>query len=445
MNLFTLTITEKGEALHYLIRRAQEESYGRDMAALRGRGQLPEDSKIVSLRPIFDSSGLLRVGGRLERAEISYEQRHPPIIPNGTRLSWLIIDSAHRVTKHGSVQDMMQFIRQRFWIPRLRNECRCFLHKCVICSRYNYRLEQQLMSDLPSDRVRAGKPFLHSGVDYAGPFEVKVLDREGHQLTKCKAWVAIFVCLKTRAVHIDLVTDLTAVSFIACYERFIGRRGRCERIYSDNGTSFVGAAKEIRKAMEEWKRRDAFAYLNMKGTEWKFMVPAAPHQGGIYEAAVKSMKYHLVRIVGQRLMTHEQLTTLLVEIEAVLNSRPIHPLSDDPDDVQALTPGHFLVGEPLVLPPPFQIAENSPSVGVRLWKARQTMLKHFWKRWQEEYLVTLQERKKWRKEMESLKVGQLVLIKSENFPPAHWALGRIRELIVSKDGLVRSVIGHRAD
>lgn len=440
LNLLTLTVNEKGAAMHYLIRSAQEESYKMDIAALRGRGELSVDSKIESLRPIFGNGGLLRVGGRLERADISYEQRHPPIIPNGSRLAWLIIDSAHRMTKHGSVQDMMRFIRQRFWIPRLRSECRNFLHKCVICARYNYRLEQQLMSDLPGDRVRAGKPFLHSGVDYAGPFEVKVLDRDGSQLTKCKAWVAIFVCLKTRAVHIDLVTDLTSVSFIACYERFIGRRGRCERIYSDNGTSFVGAAKEIRKAMEEWRRNDAFAHINMKGTEWKFMVPAAPHQGGIYEAAVKSMKYHLVRIVGQRVLTHEQLTTLLVQIEAVLNSRPIHPLSDDPDDVQALTPGHFLVGEPMILPPPFEMAEQSTSNGMRLWKERERMLTHFWKRWHEEYLVTLQERKKWRKEKESMKVGQLVLIKSENFPPAQWALGRIRELIVSRDGLVRSVV-----
>lgn len=152
------------------------------------------------------------------------------------------------------------------------------------------------------------------------------------------------------------------------------------------------------------------------------------------------MKFHLTRIIGQRVLTAEQLTTLLVEIEGVLNSRPIHPLSDDPTDVQALTPGHFLVGEPIVLPPPFAVAEQPSSSGAKLWKERQHMLSHFWKRWQEEYLVTLQERKKWRKERESMKVGQLVLIKSENFPPSQWALGRISELIMSKDGLVRSVV-----
>lgn len=296
------------------------------------------------------------------------------------------------------------------------------------------------MSDLPADRVQVGKPFLHTGVDYAGPFTLKVLDRAGKQISRRKVWVAIFVCLKTRAIHIDVVPDLTSASFVACYQRFVGRRGRCERMYSDNGTSFVGAAKEIRKALEEWQRSDMSDQLSLKGTEWKFMVPAAPHQGGIYEAAVKSMKFHLTRVVGQRVLEYEQFSTLLVEVEGILNSRPLHPLSDDPTDVQALTPGHFLVGEPLILPPPFAIAEQPAAKGVKLWKERQLMLAHFWKRWQEEYLVTLQERKKWRREKESLKIGQLVLIKNENFPPAQWSLGRVCQLIKSKDGIVRSVI-----
>lgn len=132
--------------------------------------------------------------------------------------------------------------------------------------------------------------------------------------------------------------------------------------------------------------------------------------------------------------------TILTQIEAILNSRPLHPLSDDPTDIQALTPGHFLAGEPLILPLPFDIDERPQTEGVRLWRDRQTMIKHFWQRWQEEYLTTLQERKKWRKEIENLKVGQLVLLKSENYPPASWALGKIIELLPSEDGLVRSVI-----
>lgn len=123
-----------------------------------------------------------------------------------------------------------------------------------------------------------------------------------------------------------------------------------------------------------------------------------------------------------------------------MNSRPIHPLSDDPNDMQALTPGHFLVGEPMVLPIGFAIGSESDSIGVKLFKQREKMLEHFWKRWSTEYLSTLQERKKWRRERESLKIGQLVLLANENHPPAAWAMGRIVELKVSKDGMVRNVV-----
>lgn len=434
------TLDEKARAMAYLLRKSQEEDYSREIASLKNHTELPEKSKLEPLKPILDVKGLLRVGGRLDRSSNSYEMNHPAIVPNGSRLAWLIIDHAHRTTKHGAVQVMMQFVRQKYWIPKLRNELRYYLHKCVICARYNYKLEHQLMSELPADRVQIGKPFLHSGVDYAGPLEMKIINRQGDQITKAKCWVAIFVCFKTRAVHIDLVTDLTSVAFIACYERFIARRGRCERMYSDNGTSFVGTSNELKRAIEKWTDKEAITHLNCKGTEWRFMIPAAPHQGGIYEAAVKSMKYHLKRIVGLKVLPYEQLSTLLVQIEAILNSRPIHPLSDDPSDVQALTPGHFLVGEPTILPIPFDVSQQPSTVGVRLWKDRQRMLNHFWERWSTEYLTTLQQRKKWRRDKEQLKIGQLVTIANEGFPPAHWALGRICELIVSKDGLVRSVV-----
>ncbi|XP_017477458.1 PREDICTED: uncharacterized protein LOC108367367 [Rhagoletis zephyria] len=169
-------------------------------------------------------------------------------------------------------------------------------------------------------------------------------------------------------------------------------------MYSDNGTSFVGASKDIARAYERWRASDMFSELVLKGTEWHFMTPAAPHQGGIYEAAVKSMKHHLTRVIGQKCREYEQFLTLLAQIEAILNSRPLYPLSDDPLDVQALTPGHFLVGEPLALPPPFDIAPQPGTKGRKLWQERETMVTHIWQRWRNEYLTTLLERKRWRKE-----------------------------------------------
>lgn len=210
-------------------------------------------------------------------------------------------------------------------------------------------------------------------------------------------------------------------------------------MYSDNGTAFTGSEKIIKAAMDQWFQQATLDHIATKGTEWRFMTPAAPHQGGMYEAAVKSMKFHLKRVVGLHILPLEGIQTLITQIEAILNSRPIHPLTDDPDDMQALTPGHFLVGEPLIVPTGFNVKETSDTVGGKLYRLRQQMLKHFWDRWSNEYLSTLQERKKWRREKESLKIGQLVLLANENFPPAAWAIGRIIGLKESIDKRIRNV------
>ncbi|XP_031617636.1 uncharacterized protein LOC116337338 [Contarinia nasturtii] len=435
LKAFPPTLEEKAEAMEYLLRKTQQEYFNKEMTAMKQNKRIPEKSVLESLNPILDKDGLIRVGGRIERSELNYEMKHPVIVPHGSRLAKLIADYAHRITKHGGVQQMTQFIRQNYWIPKIRDLLRSIVHKCIVCVRLNARMQTQLMADLPAERTQVGKPFINTGVDFAGPFSIKLIGGEIH-----KCWIAIFICLKTKGIHIDVVTDMTTVAFIACYERFIARRGRCERMCSDNGTTFVSTNKELKKAMEKWLDKDTLDHLHYKGTNWKFITPAASHQGGIYEAAVKSMKFHLKRIIGIKTLLYENFITLLAQIEAILNSRPLYPLKDDPTDIQALTPGHFLVGEPLILPLPFSIDPKPTTDRIRLWKDRQTMIKHFWQRWKEEYLTSLQERKKWRREQESMKIGQLVVLKSENHPPASWALGRIVELLPSKDGLVRNVI-----
>lgn len=391
------------------------------------------------MKPVMDEYGIIRIGGRLKNSHLNYEMKNPPIIPRGTRLAWLIMDHAHRKCRHGGVQVTAQFIRETYWLPKIRNELKQFIRQCITCVRFKPDYLDQLMGDLPSERTRPGKPFEATGVDYAGPLLVKFMDRDGKTISAHKAWIVVFVCFKTRGIHLDVVTDLTSAAFIACFERFIARRGRCNRLFSDNGKSFVGAEKEIARAYAEWREDGIVDQIANKGTEWTFMTPAAPHQGGIYEAAVKSMKHHLRRVMCGKTMEYQQLLTLLTEVEAILNSRPLTPLSDDPEDMQALTPAHFWNFEPLILPPQFQNPNEKDETGQKLWKERQRMLLHFWKRWENEYLTTLQERKKWRKEKENIKVGQLVLMRDENLPPAQWKMGRISKVFPGKDGLVRNV------
>lgn len=398
----------------------------------------PENSKIRAFSPFMDDDKILRVGGRLSSAHCSEDAKHPVIIPKGSRLSELILGNAHSVTEHGHVQQMMQFVRNNFWISTMRSEARKIVHKCVICARYNKKFETQLMSELPADRIRKNRAFLVSGVDYAGPIEI--VERYKSRSNKRKCWIAIFVCMVTRAVHIDIVCDLSAAEFISCFERFVCKRGHCNRLYSDNGTSFVGAYKELKEAFKNWDVPQVHEHLNKRGTQWIFMKPAAPHQGGIYEAAVKSTKYHLKRVIGAKSYSYGVLMTLLCKIEAILNSRPICTLNDDVHDMQVLTPGHFMIGESFILPPPVNVPPQSDNSVKRIRDEQQSMLESFWKRWQSEYLTSLLQRKKWLKEKDHFKIGQIVLVGDENQPPARWLLGKIIELIPSKDGLVRSVV-----
>lgn len=162
---------------------------------------------------------------------------------------------------------------------------------------------------------------------------------------RARANVAIFICLATKAIHIEVVSDLTSEAFIAALKRMIGRRGAVTHLFSDNGTNFVGANKIFRAEYQAFKRKyndEMTTELTKLGTEWHFIPPSAPHFGGLWEAGVKSIKHHLKRVIGDVKLTYEEMTTILCQIEGCLNSRPLFPISEDPDDLQILTPGPFL-------------------------------------------------------------------------------------------------------
>lgn len=311
------------------------------------------------------------------------------------------------------------------------------IQKCPICFKLRMKPADQLMADLPTYRTTPQRAFFKIGVDYAGPVTIRFSLGRLPKLTK--AWIAVFVCLATRAIHLELVSDASTQAFMAALKRMIARRGMVAEIVSDNGSNFVGANNYLTTVYEQLRSQSQ----QMEETfslKWRFITPGAPHQGGIYEAAVKSIKYHLVRIIGETTLTFEEYSTVLHQVEAMVNSRPIAPLPDDPYTLNALTPGHFLIGEALVRIPDEEDYRSVPTNRLTRWSLLQQMTQHLWDRWHEEYLTTLINRTKWLTEKRNFQVGDLVVVKEDNVPPMRWKLGRVQEVLPGKDELVRSVV-----
>lgn len=289
-----------------------------------------------------------------------------------------------------------------------------------------------MMGNLPYHRVNPPtRAFAATGVDYTGAIELKSSRHRGN--TTYKGYIAVFICLATKAVHLEAVTGLSTEHFLMALHRFIGRRGLCKDMFSDNGTNFVGADNILnsRQALEA----DVVPNLAEKGIQWHFTPPYSPNFGGLWEANVKSTKYHLKRIVDGTRLTYEELSTMLVRIESSLNSRPLCPLTADPDDLEVLTPGHFLIGDALLAPPP----KNS-NTNIKLsanYIALQQMKQSFWSKWSLDWLSHLQVRPKWHKIQPNLELNDLVLIREDRLPPNDWLLGRIVQLHPGSDQLVR--------
>ncbi|XP_076231233.1 uncharacterized protein LOC143177255 [Calliopsis andreniformis] len=432
---------------------ASELKYAHDvMIKLIQRVHFPEEVKNLStgnghtlkgriqrLNPFIDRDGILRVGGRLKNSLMPFNQRHPIILPK-TRATALIIENEHRAQLHAGTQATLYAIRRRYWPIDGRNQVWKVIKNCIRCCRAQPPPVDYIMGDLPVARVTESRPFTHVGVDYCGPFYIK--ERKHRNRSRVKVYVAVFVCLAVKAVHLELVSDLSTEAFIAALKRFIARRGFCANLYSDNGSNFIGANNELRELrsllQSDDHQRKLTTFLADHCINWNFIPPLTPHFGGLWEAAVKSFKYHLKRVAGAELFTFENFNTLIIEIEAILNSRPLTPMSSDPNDLLVLTPGHFLIGDSLT-----SLREHDfrdvPANRLSSWQHIQKVKQHFWTRWHREYLNELTTRSKWTKGTHPIKKGTIVLLREDNVPSLHWPLGRVIEVYPGADGIVRAV------
>ncbi|XP_015433443.1 PREDICTED: uncharacterized protein LOC107189427 [Dufourea novaeangliae] len=270
--------------------KATQAAYFSSELKLMGSNQLPPAHPFNRLTAYTDTQGIIRVGGRLERSQLELETIHPAILPRQSKFTSLIIADTHQRTLHGGTQSTMNHIRQSYWIISGRAPVRSHILRCIKCARQHAVRAQQLMSQLPPTRVTPSRPFFTSGVDYAGRLTIKIW--KGRGAKKQKGWLCIFVCFVTSAVHLEAVSDYTADSFLAVFRRFTGRRSICNTLYSDCGTNFIGADATLKKLFTQGTQElNALrCSLTNDGTTWKFNPPAAPHMGGKWEAAVKSVK-----------------------------------------------------------------------------------------------------------------------------------------------------------
>ena len=388
-----------------------------------------------------------RCKGRLGNTDLPYSAKYPILLHKSYHLSLLIVRDAHNRVMHDGVKETLTEIRSKYWIIRGRQLVRMVLQRCVICRRFEgLPFNPPPPPPLPDFRVREQPAFTYAGVDFAGPLYTR--DKVAN---KSKVWICLYTCCAIRAVHLELVPDMTTEAFIRSFKRFTARRGFPRKLISDNGKTFKSAAKSIEATLNHPEVQQYFAGIGM---EWSFNLEKAPWWGGVFERMVKSVKRCLRKTIGRAKLCYDELLTALTEVEMIVNSRPLSYISAD-DTEEPLTPSHLLVGRRTLSLPDVtfqhEMDEDNYKVEItpdtllsrRMSHLRKT-LDHFWKRWQAEYLLQLRDchrhYKKTDERGDTLSEGQIVLVHSEKCSRGFWKLAKIHQLIQGSDGHVRGAV-----
>ncbi|XP_077978115.1 uncharacterized protein LOC144433645 [Glandiceps talaboti] len=429
------------EAENVWIKTIQAETFDKEIAALSKKSTVKEPL-VTQLRLFLDGKGILRLGGRLHNAPIDYSTKFPALLPRNHEFTHLLIRHAHFKVFHAGIQSTVTHIRQRYWIPSIREAVKAALRKCVTCKKVNGKsYDMPVSPPLQSCRVNKAPPFTVTGVDFTGTLYVT----NGSHANEGKAYICLFTCAVTRAIHLEVVTNLSTVSFLNAFRRFAARGSLPTKMISDNAMTYVNAAEEITNLLNSREIKD---YMNNHRVEWMFIPKRAPWFGGFWERLIGLTKTTLKKVLGRAHITLDELTTL-TEVETILNDRPITYASDCPDDYEPLTPSLLLHGR-LMNTLPYELIDDDtltdPTFTVRdqttLVKRKQHLAnlhEHFWHRWSSEYLPALHERHNPNgKTNNTIQVGDVVLIQSDDKRRVNWNLALVLELRYGNDGLVRS-------
>lgn len=415
-----LTTVELAAAHDQLYKSVQNDSFSAEMQLLRAGKPVPASSPIHRLTPFLGEDGLIRVRGRLQMSDLCYEEKHPVILPRGY-LAELLVREQHRVMKHCGVSTLMTAVRSSLWIVGLRTIARRVVRGCVSCRRHDSRPCCEPSPPLPRDRVTEARAFDVCALDFAGP--LFSADSPAQKL-----YVCLFTCSVVRAVHLEMTESMNVDDFLLAFQRFAARRGLPSVVYCDNFRTFKCAERLLQSR------------YGRLAPQFKFSAPLAPWWGGQFERMVRTVKSALKKSLGQRYLSKAELQTILVEIEACVNSRPLTFVGDTPDDPLPLTPAHFLTGhsagfqartaeEPL--------AVTAESLRARA-KVRERRLRKFWQVWRSDYLRGLPLSVRQFTQQGKLTEGSVVLVRDENQPRQKWEMGVVTKLFPGRDGVPRS-------
>ena len=429
----SFSVEEIKDAEQMVLKDVQKSAFQEEIRALQNSKAIANTSQLAGLSPFVDSTGTMRVGGRLRRLQLDPDAKHPIILPRQAQETKLLVEHIHRRNGHVGPEHVLSLVREKYWVIGGRIVTNQVLAKCFFCRVRRAKRQFPYMADLPECRAAVDQPpFSHCGVDLFGPVTIKQGRKE------LKRWVVLLTCLTVRCVHLEVVNSCETDDFISALRRFTNRRGCPTDMYSDNGSNFKGATNELKEFVSKLDKGAIEEFATDLRIEWHWNPPSAPHMGGAWERLVRSSKEVLCGLVQKKVLTDSQLITFLTEVECILNSRPLTHISENIDDLDALTPNHILLGRHRNWHTITDISE-SDITSRKKWKQVQALQALFWQRWVKEYLPTLMKRPCWRTQKPNFVEGELVLVQDDDFKRGKWPLGRITKVMPGADDVVRMV------
>ena len=396
------------------------------------KGEIKKPVSIAKQLDLFlDEEGVIRCSGRYKYANLTYNIKYPILLAKHSHLTTLIIKDRHRRVHHAGIKATLNEIRADFWIPQVKRTVQDIVRRCIVCRRFTAMpFNPPGPPPLPPIRLSEMPPFTNTGVDYAGPLFCKERGRKEAN----KSYISLYTCASTRAVHLELVPDMTAVSFKNSMIRFVSTRGIPHVMISDNAKTFKKTAEDLNCSIT---RSPTEEFIHDNKIMWLFYLERSPWWGGFIERMVQSVKSVLRKILYRTFLSYDEMVTVLKQIESVVNSRPITHMFNEIDE--ALTPSHLLIGKRSTQLPTSTMYINDLD---QTNKYREEIVNLFIRRWKEEYLSELQNYHITMQKSHSVdvepQIGEIVIMK-EDSPRSTWKLARIENIYKERDEKIRSI------